>query len=81
MWRGQYNALMTLIMVPALLVAGIVSYATDNWLILIGLIVLYCVWSMGLGMLNLLSKAFRGKPIIYDGRIDADQKGARTNYE
>jgi hypothetical protein len=72
---------MALIVIPALLLAGYASYKSGNWIILLVVFCAWIAWSIAIGTINLLSKAFRGKPIIYDTRIDQHRKGGRATYE
>jgi hypothetical protein len=72
MWVGQYNA----ILVVALAIAGVISYFVGNASVFMVVLFLVIVLRLGVGVLNLLSKAVRGKPIIYDVRIDRQADGS-----
>lgn len=66
MWVGQYNAILLLLLVAS----GGVAYLVGDFNILAGTFFLLILLRMGVGVLNTLSKAFRGKPLIYTVRID-----------
>ena len=71
MWIGQFNALLAL---AAVVLAGI-AYLAGKPEIFMGGGAVLVVMRLGVGVLNLLSKAFRGKPLIYTVRIDAARDG------
>lgn len=72
MWIGQFNALLAL---AAVALAGI-AYLTGKPEIFMGGAAVLVVLRLGVGVLNLLSKAFRGKPLIYTVRIDSARDGS-----
>jgi len=47
----------------------VITFATGSPLPFVGLLVLIPVASLGLGTVNTLSTAFRGKPVVYDVKI------------
>lgn len=72
MWVGQYNAILLVVLV----VAGIASYLAGTAGIFMTAFVLVVLLRLGVGVLNVLSKAVRGKPLIYDVRIDQQADGS-----
>lgn len=52
------------------------AYLADNPAIFMSGAVLLMMLRLGVGVLNLLSKAFRGKPLIYMVRIDQARDGS-----
>ncbi|NFV80079.1 hypothetical protein [Magnetospirillum aberrantis] len=72
MWIGQFNALLA---VAAVVLAGI-AYLAGKPEIFMGGAAALVVLRLGVGVLNLLSKVFRGKPLIYTVRIDAARDGS-----
>lgn len=72
MWIGQFNALLALTAV----VLGAIAYLAGNPAIFMGGAAVLVMLRLGVGVLNLLSKAFRGKPLIYTVRIDQARDGS-----
>jgi len=64
-WRGQIKAIMAIIVVVGLAISF--SWRSP-WPFLV-LVVLVPVVLLGMGTLNTLSTAFRGKPLIYDVKV------------
>lgn len=72
MWVGQYNAILLVV----LALAGFASYLVGNASVFMSIFVLVIVLRLGVGVLNVLSKAVRSKPLIYDVRIDRQADGS-----
>jgi hypothetical protein len=66
MWRGQYNALMALVLIGVFFF----GYKTGEWgnagLAFVAVIA-FCIL---IEIFNFLKTAITGKPLLYDGRID-----------
>ncbi len=75
MWVGQYNAILFLVLVAS---AGI-AYLAGDFTIAAGGFFLVLLLRLGVGVLNLLSKAFWGKPLIYMVRIEHGKDGSRAS--
>ncbi|MGE5546841.1 MAG: hypothetical protein ACM33T_08090 [Solirubrobacterales bacterium] len=75
MWVGQYNAILFLVLVAS---AGI-AYLAGDFTIAAGGFFLVLMLRLGVGVLNTLSKAFRGKPLIYMVRIEHGKEGSKAS--
>ncbi len=64
-WRGQIKAIMAIVVVVGL---GI-TFATRSPRVFLGLVILVPVAALVLGIVNTISTAFSGKPLIYDVKI------------
>jgi hypothetical protein len=64
-WRGQIKAIMAIVVVVGL---GI-TFATGSPWVFLGLVILIPVAGLILGIVNTISTAFSGKPLIYDVKI------------
>jgi len=68
-WYGQYNAILVLSLIGALLL----SLASSNWAILMTVFALVIVVRISATFINLMFSAFTGFPLIYDTKIQMQQ--------
>jgi hypothetical protein len=68
-WRGQLKAIMGIIVVLGLVISVVIYNTTDSVWPFIVLVILVPVVGLGFGILNTLSTAVRGKPLVYDVKI------------
>ena len=68
-WRGQYHAILAVI---ALVSIGISAYKGDPKIAVVT-VVLVILLKIGIGLIDLIFKAFTGKPLIYDVKIIDDR--------
>lgn len=70
-WRGQIKAILAIIVVVGL----VITFETRSPWPFVVLLVLVPVVSVGFGIVNTLSTAFRGRPLIYDVKIFDQRQG------
>jgi hypothetical protein len=68
-WRGQLKAIMAIIAVAGLAISLAIYNTTGSVGPFFWLLVLIPAAALGFGILNILSTAFRGKPLAYDVKI------------
>jgi zinc-ribbon domain len=68
-WRGQLKAIMTIIAIAGLVISLAIYNTTGSVGPFFWLMVLIPVAALGFGILNTLSTAVRGKPLVYDVKI------------
>lgn len=74
-WYGQYNA----ILIVTLVVGFLLAYIADNASIGVGVFMLVVLVRIFTGVINLLFKAFLGRPLVYDTKIMVRKDGGAAS--
>jgi len=74
-WRGQYTAILALIFIAGVVVSFIMESVEPGFAALTFVILAH----VGVGVINLLFRAFLGRPLVYDVKIMSDDRGAKED--
>lgn len=71
-WAGQYNAILVVLLVVGIALAVVLG----NLALALSTVVLVIVLRFCVGVLNILFKAFSGKPLIYETKLFLRERDA-----